>query len=89
MPTDFQNAVKNAVVYGSSAGGTTAVVPNLTTDNVNVAVAFDASGIPTDVTVSITGYTVNALFGNFTFNKPVLKMLYLGPYCSTSTGATC
>ena len=84
-PTAFSTAVKNVVVYGNNAGTGNPVVPNLTTTNVSVAATFDADNVPTDVTVGITGYTVNGLFGSVTFNKPTLKMPYLGTYCATGT----
>jgi Flp pilus assembly protein TadG len=77
-PTDtFKTAVKNMVVYGNPTGGTTAVVRNLTTANVNVSATF-SSGIPSTVTVSVTNFTVNAIFGTTTFNKPTATYPYTG-----------
>jgi len=49
------DSVKNVVVYGDPAGGSQAVVPNLTTANVNVSYSSIAVNKGT-ATVSITGY---------------------------------
>lgn len=54
-PTSDANAVKNVVVYGDPAGGTKAMVDNLTTDNVNVQYSNFKLGEGT-VSVSVTNY---------------------------------
>src|ERR1700686_3786108 len=61
-PATYTTDLKNMVVYGDETAGTKAIVPNLTTANVNVSVSLDSAGIPRDVTVTITGYAINALF---------------------------
>ncbi|PWU11751.1 MAG: hypothetical protein C5B51_02020 [Terriglobia bacterium] len=56
----FLSAVQNVVLYGSPTGGTSPAIGGLTAANVNLTVTF-ANGVPSYMTVSITGYTVNAL----------------------------
>lgn len=76
--TAFTTAVKNMVVYGDPTGTvTTPVVPNLTTSNVNLTAGF-TNGIPSAMTVTITNYTINAVFGSTTFNKPTATYPYTG-----------
>jgi Flp pilus assembly protein TadG len=73
-------AVQNVVVYGdpAPAGGATPVAPGLTTGNVSLTVTF-ASGVPTAMTVAITGYTVPTYFGNQTLNgKPTTTFQFVG-----------
>ena len=53
---DYQASVQKFVVYGNPSGGSTPVLPNLTTANVNVQ--LNNTAINPTVTVSITGYTV-------------------------------
>ena len=79
--TVYYNAVKNAVVYGDPAGGTTPLVPDLTTSMVNVTV-LPATGSPTSVTVSITGYGLPGPFGDRIqlTNKPRLQFPFMGYY---------
>jgi len=76
----FQQAVQNMVVYGDPAGGTSPAAPNLSTGNVNLNVTF-ANGVPTGVTVSISAYTIGAVFGSTTLtNKPSVTYAYQGIY---------
>lgn len=72
-------AVKNVTVYGNPAGGTTAMVPNLTTTNVSVN--YSGFGLNTGtVTVSITNY-------QFQFVLPLLGTTITMPaYSTTLTG---
>ncbi len=81
----YTTALQNMVVYGDETAGTTPVVPGLTTSNVNVAVSLDAQSMPRDITVSITGYTISAIFSSFTpTNKPRVATKYYGTIiCST------
>jgi hypothetical protein len=66
------------VVYGDPAGGTTPIVSGLKTSNVNLAVVFTHS-VPSGMTVSISGYTVDSIFAQNTFtNKPQVTYPYLG-----------
>jgi len=84
-PTLFQQKLQNMVVYGDETAGTTPVVSGLTTSNVNVAVTLDAQSMPRFVTVSITNYTISAIFGSITpNNKPRVTTKYYGNIvCST------
>jgi hypothetical protein len=50
----------------------------LTTGNVNFTVTF-ANGVPSIMTVSITGYTINSIFATTTLtNKPQVQYTYQG-----------
>jgi len=84
-PSAFSTALQNMVLYGDETAGTTPLVPGLTTNNVNVSVTLDAQSMPRDVTVSITGYTISAIFQSFTpTNKPRVSTKYYGTItCST------
>ena len=74
----FKTAVQNMVLYGSPTAGTSPVLPGLTTGNVNLAVTF-TNGIPSGMTVSISGYTVNSVFATTTLtNKPQITYTYQG-----------
>lgn len=76
----FQLAVQNMVMYGDPSGGTKTVVPGLTKQNVNVSAAF-TFGAPSSMTVSISGYSINAAFGSMTLtNKPKVTYAYQGVY---------
>lgn len=78
-----QNTVKNMIVYGTPtpADGATPIVRGLAKSNVSVSFNPDAKGVPTDVTLSIGSFAVNALFTTFTFNgKPAASVPYVGHY---------
>ena len=80
-PTTFSTRIKNMAVYGNPSGGTTPLVYGLSTSNVSVDTNL-MGGFPTRVTVSITGFSVNAVFGTQTFNgKPRVTMEYVGFTC--------
>jgi len=83
-PTTFTDALKNMVVYGSTTAGTTPIVRGLATSNVTVTVNL-AGTIPSDVTITINNYTIDAVFTNFTFNgKPRATTVFMGQVsCST------
>ena len=95
VPAAFANDVKQMAVYGTVApsGSQAPIAPGLSTGNINVAVRFTgAAGTPTnrpvEVTVSVTGYQINAIFKTFTFTgKPASTFSYFGSYCSEV--ATC
>lgn len=73
----YQTAVKNMVVYGDPAGGTTPVVNGLTTSQVDVNPY--PSTAPDTVTVKLNTWTLNTLFKTFTFpNKPAVTFRYTG-----------
>jgi Flp pilus assembly protein TadG len=74
----FSTAVKNMVLYGSPVAGTSPVVSGLTSGNINLTVTF-ANGVPGSMQVSISGYTINALFGTYTLTgKPQVTYPYQG-----------
>jgi Flp pilus assembly protein TadG len=83
--------VQYATVYGvpsldsaSLPSGSQPLVRGLTTDNVTVDYGTDASGVPYEVRVYVTNFTVNALFSSFTFNnKPFARAVFLGQYAPT------
>jgi Flp pilus assembly protein TadG len=81
----YTTALQNMVVYGDTATGTKALLPSLTTGNVNVDVHLDSAGMPRDVTVTVTGYTISAIFASYSLNnKPRATTLYFGQIsCST------
>jgi Flp pilus assembly protein TadG len=76
--TAFQTAVKNMVLYGSTAAGDSSVLTGLTASNVVLTVNF-ANGIPATMTVHITGYTINSIFASTTLSsKPKVSYTYQG-----------
>lgn len=90
IPSAYSTAVKNMVVYGttSPANGAQPVVPNLTTNNVNLSITWDVGSVPTDVAVSISSYTIDAVFTTFTLtSKPFYNLHYFGQYCAS--GPSC
>ncbi len=78
-PSDtFRTAVQNMVLYGSTTAGSTPVLPGLAASNVNFTVTF-TNGVPSAMTVSITGYTINSVFASATLtNKPQITFAYEG-----------
>jgi Flp pilus assembly protein TadG len=83
-PTTYSDALKNMVVYGSTTAGSTPIVRGLATSNVTVTVNL-AGTIPSDVTITINNYTIDAVFTTFTFNgKPRATTVFMGQVsCST------
>jgi Flp pilus assembly protein TadG len=74
----FLSAVKNMVLYGSPVAGNTPVLSGLTAGNVKLIVTF-VNGVPSAMQVSITGYSISALFGIPTLNgKPQVTYPYQG-----------
>ena len=86
--TNFQTQVQNMVVYGSPTAGTTPILPGLTTSNVSVTACgisticpgyASALGIPQEITVSISGFSINSVFAQTSLNgKPVISYAYQG-----------
>ena len=77
--TAYTTALKNMVLYGDETAGTKTVVPNLTAAMVTVSANPDGAGMPTNCTIAITGYTINALFTTYSLtNKPRVTTLYYG-----------
>jgi Flp pilus assembly protein TadG len=83
-PSAFTTALQNMVVYGNTTAGTRSIVPGLSTSNVTVGINPEGN-MPTDITITINSFTINALFTNFTFNgKPRATAVYMGQItCST------
>ncbi|HBY60209.1 MAG TPA: hypothetical protein DEH78_10325 [Solibacterales bacterium] len=76
--TQFQDRVKNLVVYGDIAGGTTPLAPGLTTANIEVVAVFEM-GVPARIRVGMKNYTLKAM-GNIVLNTPVCWFPYIGRY---------
>jgi len=74
----FNTAVQNMVLYGTPTAGATPVLPGLGTGNVSLTVTF-TNGIPTLMTVAITGYTIDSIFAKSALNnKPQVAYAYQG-----------
>ncbi len=74
----YTTSLQNMVVYGDTTAGTRPVVPNLTTSMVNVVMSPSTS-MPQDVTITISGYSIDAVFTSFQLtNKPRATSLYYG-----------
>jgi Flp pilus assembly protein TadG len=56
----FSAAVKNVVVYGDPAGGSSPIVPGLSTDKVNITAVMNGS-VPDMVTVSVHNFSIYAV----------------------------
>jgi Flp pilus assembly protein TadG len=79
----FTTNIQNMVLYGSPIAGTTTVVPGLTAGNVDVNLNL-SGGFPTDITVSIKDFTINAVFGSMQLtNKPRVTYRYSGQVICT------
>ena len=84
--TAWTTAVKKMVLYGDPTGGSTTLqVKNLTTANISITVDSTGSGntfIPTAMTVSITGYTIDGVTGKYVLTgKPAVTYPFQGLYC--------
>lgn len=76
----FQNAVKNMVVFGNQAGGTTPLVRGLATSQVEISMAM-SGGVPDTIEVYLRSWTLNTVFKDFTFtNKPAATFRYSGVF---------
>ncbi len=76
----YLDAVRNVVLYGDPAGGSTPRIPGLTASHIEVTITMDR-GVPTEVTVAINGYRIDAVVGSLTLNgKPRVTMPYLGRF---------
>lgn len=76
----YSTAVQNMVVYGSPAGGTDAVVPGLTADQVVITMAF-ANEVPDVVTVAIRSFSLNTVFATLNWgDKPAASFRYEGNF---------
>jgi Flp pilus assembly protein TadG len=91
IPSAYSTAVKNMVVYGntSPAAGDQPVIPGLATSNVGISMTWDGGNVPLTATVSISSYTIDAVFKTFTLTgKPFYQVPYMGHYCVIN-GSTC
>ncbi len=80
----FSTAVRNMVVYGAPAGGTSPLVPGLSRENVQLTVVFDL-GMPREVRVSIVNFDLDAVVATLRIHdKPKATFPYLGRYAGTS-----
>jgi Flp pilus assembly protein TadG len=78
--TAFNTAVQNMVVYANPnpANGATPILRGLSTSNVNFSVLTNGSA-PQQVTVSISNFSIDAVFGTVTLNgNPSESFPYLG-----------
>lgn len=76
--SSYTAAVRNMVMFGSPTTGARVLVPGLSAQHVTVRMTL-ASGVPSTVTVAITGYTINGLFGTHTLTgKPQVTFPYQG-----------
>ena len=77
--SSFQTAIQDMVVYGDPSGTTTTpIVRGLTTSNVQLAVTMGGSA-PSQMTVSITGFSLDAIFGTIQLSgRPSSTFPYLG-----------
>jgi Flp pilus assembly protein TadG len=78
--TDLYTAVQNMVVYAnpSPANGATPILHGLSESNVNLTVLANG-GDPTQVTVSISNFSIDAVFGTVVLNgNPSASFPYLG-----------
>lgn len=76
--SDFLTAVRNMVVYGNPAGGSTPVVQGLQPQHVQLTVQF-VNAVPAFMSVEVHGYTINAVMGAIQCNhKPKVTHSYLG-----------
>ncbi len=74
----YTAALKNMVVYGDTSTGTAPLVPNLTTSNVTVTLT-PSGAVPQFVTITITGYTIDALFTTVALsNRPQATFPFYG-----------
>ncbi len=76
----FLAAVQNMVVYANPNGGTTPVVPGLTTNQVSLAVSM-YSGTPDMMTVSLSSFQIDAVVAKFTLTgKPWASYRFQGTF---------
>jgi hypothetical protein len=76
-------AIQNMVVYGDSRPAPDAqpVIPHLLPEDVRVEWADGEIGVPETVSVTITEYKVDALFGAVTLTgRPAVEFPYVGRY---------
>jgi Flp pilus assembly protein TadG len=84
--TCFTTAVQDMVAYGDPTGTTTTpVAPGLAPSDVVLSVTF-SNGVPSQMQVNITNYSINSVFGSVNFtNKPSATYPFLGRYAPTNS----
>jgi Flp pilus assembly protein TadG len=78
-----KDVIRNVVVYGTvqPSPDTKPIIQGLTTAKVNVSYTLGATSEPIAVKVSISSFTLDAVFTTFTFTgKPLATFPYLGRY---------
>ena len=83
--TTWKTAVKNMMMYGNPDGSGTLIEPGLKASEIDVEIK-DSSGndagpsnVPSYVTVTTVGYSVDAVVTTFSFsNKPFVQFPYVG-----------
>lgn len=74
----FLMAVQNVVVHGDPSGGSAVAAPGLMNGHVRLAVTF-ANGVPSTVKVSLNGYPISGVFGEFMLtSKPAVTYAFQG-----------
>ena len=78
-------ATQNVAVYGNPGGTGSALMTGLTTSNIAYDIDYvgtcNTTFRPSEVTIYVSGYTINGLFGNYTTtNKPQATYPYHGFY---------
>jgi Flp pilus assembly protein TadG len=85
---NFLQAVQYMTVYGdpnANPSTATPLVPNLSTSNVQLTVTFSANNAPSQMTVSITGYSVPSYTNRVTLNgKPYVSFPFVGQWAPTN-----
>jgi Flp pilus assembly protein TadG len=82
-PSGYVTALQNMVVYGDETAGTSPIVPGLTT--ANVTVTANPIDYPTDITVTVTSFTIDAFFKKFVFSgKPRATVQFYGQVACAS-----
>ena len=90
-PSDIEKgkaAIRNMVVYGDArpALNTPPQVANLRPEEVRVEWLMDESGKPAAVDVSISDYTVDAVFGLVRFaGRPAVEYPFVGRFAASET----
>jgi hypothetical protein len=81
----FLSAVRNMTVYGNPAGGTRAVVPALSVENVVVSMTM-RNGAPRSINVRIDSFPLHVVFTTYRLSKPEAEFPYLGVFAPAGSG---
>lgn len=84
VPNSYSDPIRNMVVYGQPAGGSTPLVAGLAPSNVSIEMIF-SSGVPSKVRIAIIGFQINSIFNTYTFTgKPVAEFAFIGTYAPST-----